>query len=163
MRNNVARRVARFLCSYNCKLRFAASPLAYAKHFRVCVNTRNNIVQLVVQHCCVASCRANVARITNSRAVNSFVAESRKSFYFVQQSRATKFRVVIRATFTLQLFAQEFHDFVLLVLEQGSMTIYLKRFPLFVYMVQDDELIAQKVARTWSFTRNQVLIWHLYC
>ena len=107
MRNTVARRVARFLCSYNCNLRFAASPLAYAKHFRVCVNTRNNIVQLVVQHCCVASCRANVARITNSRAVNSFVAESRKSFYFMQQSRATKFRVVIRATFTLQLFAQE--------------------------------------------------------
>ena len=35
------------------------------------------------------------------------VAESRKSFYFVQQSFTTKLWVVIRATFTLQLATQQ--------------------------------------------------------
>ena len=42
-----------------------------------------------------------------------FVAESRKSFYFEQQSSATKIRVVTRATFTLQLAMRDkLHDFV---------------------------------------------------
>ena len=35
-----------------------------------CGNTSNKIVQLVAQHCCIASCRANVARNTTQRATN---------------------------------------------------------------------------------------------
>ena len=45
-----------------------------------------------------------------------FVAESRKSFYFSQQSRATKIRVVIRATFILQLATQICCAILMLVL-----------------------------------------------
>ena len=71
-------------------------------------NTSNKIVQLVAQRCCVASCRANAAGITTTRAANFLFAESRKSFYVRQQNRATKIRVVIRATFTLQRATQQF-------------------------------------------------------
>ena len=65
----------------------------------------NKIVQLVVQHCCIASCRANVARI----ATLSIVAQLwiRSSFYFLQQRKVVAHWVVIQATFTLQLAMQQ--------------------------------------------------------
>ena len=39
----------------------------YGFVFLRCGNTSNNIVQGVAQHCCIASCRANVPRITTAR------------------------------------------------------------------------------------------------
>ena len=72
------------------------------------------MIQLVVQRCF----ELQIECCSYYHFVRSkfSLLQSRKSFYFVQQSRATKFRVVIQATFTLQLAAtmlcDELHDFV---------------------------------------------------
>ena len=67
-----------------------------------CGNTSNKTVQLVAQHCCVASCRVNVTRITTLFLLRDFVARSRSSFYALKQ-RKFVVRGIIRATFTLEL------------------------------------------------------------
>lgn len=56
---------------------FLIQVISVAHKFRY-DNTSNKIVQLVPQHCCVASCRVDVARITSL----IFIEQSRSSFYY---------------------------------------------------------------------------------
>ena len=62
----------------------------------------------IVQHCCVASCNAYVARITTLREKKFFVADSRKSLYFVQISTSN----ICTATCNATMLREELHDFV---------------------------------------------------
>ena len=56
---------------------------------------------------CDASCRVNVVRITTLILLRHCVARSRSSFYSLQQRKFVARRVVIQATFALQLATQQ--------------------------------------------------------
>ena len=72
-----------------------------------CLNKGAVIVQLATRNLVALQVAERMLLVLPPFAQkNSFVAESRKSFYFEQQSRATKIRVVIRATFAPQLATQ---------------------------------------------------------